>query len=152
MVIVFDLDGTLANLEHRLHYINIDSNWPAFYRACKDDKPIWPLISVCREMCRTHWVEIWSGRSDEVRAITVSWLAAHGLVGVDDPSEPYGRYRALRMRPTGSNMQDSMLKGKWFDELPTALKPELAFDDREQMVRMWRSKGVLCAQVAEGKY
>jgi len=33
-VYVFDLDGTLANIDHRLHFIKTKpKNWPAFFEA-----------------------------------------------------------------------------------------------------------------------
>lgn len=36
--IIVDLDGTLANIDHRLHYIKQNKpDWNAFYGACKDD-------------------------------------------------------------------------------------------------------------------
>jgi len=30
--------------------------------------------------------------------------------------------------------------------------PELAIDDRRRVVDMWRSEGLVCAQVAEGEF
>ena len=39
-IIIFDLDGTLALIEHRVHHITAETpDWQAFYAACVDDLP-----------------------------------------------------------------------------------------------------------------
>ena len=39
--IICDIDGTLADLHHRLHHIkNGNKNWDAFFAEVKDDLPI----------------------------------------------------------------------------------------------------------------
>lgn len=148
MIIAFDLDGTLANIEHRLHFIQSPKkDWPAFYRACPDDKPT-PLVDVALALMfesahpEPMHVEIWSGRSDMVRVETVDWLACHGLT----------EYTLLRMRKDGDYRQDAIVKAEWFDALAVQDRPTLAFDDRQQVVDMWRSRGVICCQVAPGNF
>lgn len=143
MIVAFDLDGTLADITHRLHFIqHKPPDWPAFYRACVYDVPVNRVIRIAEAMYNAgHTVEIWSGRSDEVKSETTTWLASQGV-----------KYHTLRMRKAGDYRQDALIKGEWFDTLEVQCRPTLAFDDRQQVVDMWRSKGVLCAQVAEGKF
>ena len=46
-ICIFDIDGTLANCDHRLHYIkNKPKNWEAFYNECMDDLVIWPVAEM----------------------------------------------------------------------------------------------------------
>ena len=76
---IFDLDGTLALIEHRRKYVERprgEQDWKAFYAACVDDRPNCPVIDTM-ERLRRAGADIWifSGRSDEVRAQTVKWLA-----------------------------------------------------------------------------
>jgi phosphoglycolate phosphatase-like HAD superfamily hydrolase len=144
--LIFDLDGTLANIEHRLHLIRPPrGNWPAFFRACVDDLPNEPICETLRMFASdaNHHVEIWSGRSDEVHQQTVEWLAKHGL-----------NYRRLRMRRARDNRKDAVVKSEWLDAYIAEFGklPDLIFDDRAQVVAMWRSRGVLCAQVADGEF
>jgi hypothetical protein len=143
MIVAFDLDGTLCNIEHRLHYIhNKPSNWPAFFRACVDDKPVFPIIRVAEAMWNAgHTIELWSGRSDVVREQTEACLKEWGV-----------KYHILRMRRDGDYRADNVVKGEWYDSLAPHEKPALAFDDRQQVVDMWRSRSVLCAQVAPGDF
>jgi hypothetical protein len=143
MIVAFDLDGTLCNIEHRLHYIqDKPSNWPAFFRACVEDKPVYQIIRVAEAMWNAgHTIEIWSGRSDVVRRETETCLESWGV-----------KYHTLRMRKDGDYRADNIVKGEWFDSLKDHERPVLAFDDRRQVVDLWRSKGVLCAQVAPGDF
>jgi hypothetical protein len=152
MFVVFDLDGTLANCDHRIHHIRLpdcpDSEWPrqdwtAFYAACKDDSPIAPVIHVARAMMVTgHRVEIWTGRSDECRAETALWLQRNGLAALS--VRPH-----LRMRPAGDHTADHKLKRSWIDP---DQKPDIIFEDRASVVAMWRAEGIICAQVAPGDF
>lgn len=81
MLVIFDLDGTLADCEHRRHFVaGSRKNWPAFFGACINDELIGHTFSVFAAMVRAgHDVEIWSGRSDEVRRHTELWLRDKGI-------------------------------------------------------------------------
>ena len=142
MIVAFDLDGTLANIEHRLHYIKGEKkDWTGFFLASANDEPIAELIAVQRVLSVWHEVEIWSGRSDEVREMTVEWLKRHGV-----------SYTKLRMRKAGDYRVDWQVKEEWLLALPAHKRPSLAFDDRQQVVDMWRRNGIRCAQVAQGDF
>ena len=143
MNIVFDMDGTLCNIEHRLHLIqNKPKDWPAFFRACVDDKPVLNLLALCSQLILAgNAVDIWSGRSDIVRPQTERWLNQHAI-----------GYRTLRMREDGDYRADDIVKGEWLDAMPREEWPDVAFDDRQRVVDMWRSRGVLCCQVAPGDF
>lgn len=118
-----------------------------FYAACVDDEPIWPVISILQSLrSETYWdVEIWTGRSEEVRKETVQWLRKH-VAWYDD--------KDLRMRPVGDHRHDTVLKAEWYAQLSPADKKRLVatFDDRDRVVQMWRDLGVTCLQVANGKF
>jgi phosphoglycolate phosphatase-like HAD superfamily hydrolase len=138
MFVVFDLDGTLANLDHRLH-LSITKDWRGFFAAVGNDKPIVHAILVAQAMWQAgHRVEIWSGRSDECRAETERWLAL-ALVPYD----------ALLMRTAGDVRPDDVIKQEF---LRGGGQPDLIFDDRDRVVAMWRSLGIPCFQVAKGDF
>ena len=84
-----------------------------------------------------------SGRTDDCRAATEVWLAEH--VGVP--------YEALHMRATGDQRRDSIVKAEIFDrEVRDKYHVVGVFDDRAQVVRMWRALGLTVFQVAEGNF
>lgn len=149
-VIIFDLDGTLALIEHRRHFVEGPGpkNWPAFFKACAGDLPNEPVVKIFLAMWRAHpaEIEIWSGRSDEVRVETELWLDDHvGLL--------YGKRPSLRMRTAGDHTPDHVLKERWLDEtLALGHIVEMVFDDRNRLVEMWRRRGIACLQVADGNF
>ena len=140
-LVVFDLDGTLADVEHRRHLIQKPSRqWDAFFAACTDDTLIEAAALAFRaHRAAGHRVEVWSGRSDAVRAETEDWLGRHGLA----PAR-------LLMRPARDYTPDDDLKEAWLDRSDPA--PSLVYDDRDKVVAMWRRRGVPCFQVAPGDF
>ncbi|GJD57768.1 hypothetical protein [Methylobacterium dankookense] len=142
MFVVFDLDGTLALTAHRAHFLDRPSkekDWRGFYAACDKDEPCHPIIRTLLALDATGAeIEIWSGRSDEVKDKTVAWLGEHGLSHI-----------TIRTRREGDHRPDTVLKTEWLDE---GRKPALVFEDRASVVAMWRARGIVCCQVAPGDF
>lgn len=143
MKIAFDLDGTLADITHRLPLIKPPKkDWPGFFDACVNDTPIFEMVHLCQNLLSCgHTVDIWSGRSDRVRMQTEAWLASC-VPG----------YRTLKMRRDGDYRKDCIVKQEWLSNMGRSEWPDLAFDDRQQVVDMWRSNGIRCLQVAKGDF
>jgi len=145
-IYIFDLDGTLALCEHRLHYIQkTPKDWRAFFAACVDDKPCHPVIRVARLLRKGGAdVQIWTARSDEVREQTQDWICMHNVP-----------YSVLKMRSAGDHRNDDELKAEWLESLVgTPLFSRIAgvFENRKRVVDMWRARGIPCYQVADGDF
>ena len=137
-LVVFDLDGTLADDSERLaHLQEVPKNWKRYFERCAEDLPVWPMIHAASAFWRAGWqVEIWTGRNDSCLDDTVQWLADHDV-----------KYDDLRMRPAHDHRANHELKGEWLDQYP--YPPELIFEDLPDMVAYWRSRGICCCQVAD---
>lgn len=141
---IFDIDGTLADCSHRLPHIQkMPKDWKAFFAAVIDDAPIAHIIGLAVDLHTAGAKIVYvSGRSDECRNETLTWLGQQGL--------PEGR---LYMRKSGDHRDDDILKAELLAELLVdGFKPVMAFDDRNRVVAAWRGNGVPCAQVAEGNF
>jgi hypothetical protein len=148
-IVIADLDGTIALIEHRRHWLDADRHpelasderWRAFFADCPNDLPNIPVINTLWAL-RWSWYEIhiFSGRSDEVRKETVDWLS--------DFQVPYCH---LRMRPAGDFTPDEELKRQWIQEYDLE-QVMCVFDDRQKVVDMWRQLGLTCFQVAPGEF
>lgn len=140
---IFDIDGTLADLSHRLPHIEkTPKDWRSFFAACPDDAPIKHIIILAQDIQHSGAFLVFvSGRSDEVREQTADWLAKQGLRGM------------LYMRKEGDHRPDHQVKVELLAELRAAgHNPIMAFDDRNTVVKMWRELGIPCAQVADGDF
>ena len=149
---IFDLDGTLALIEHRQHILECTDRdkWRRFYAACDLDTANLPVISTL-ELLRKTGAEVWifTGRSGEVRDKTVAWLAAHTSLTNQELDGP-----ALNMRTESNYTPDDVLKKQWLDSMLEVDRQRLVavFEDRDRVVAMWRAAGVPCFQVAPGEF
>ncbi len=141
---LFDIDGTLADLSHRLHHIQKDpKDWDAFFSACPDDAPIEPICELARALSSAAPIILVSGRSERVRMQTDFWIKVRAQV----------LFSALYMRRDGDHRPDNEVKSDLLDQiLADGYRPIMAFEDRTSVVRFWRSRGIPCAQVADGNF
>jgi len=143
-VILFDVDGTLANLSQRLHWIEkMPKNWKKFFEDVPFDQPITDNIEVCNHFYKLGYdVNLFSGRSETCRDATEKWMDRYEVL-----------YNKLYMRPAHERRPDYQVK---FDMLtkhfPDKSKIFAVFDDRDQVVKMWRDNGIRCYQVAFGDF
>ena len=143
----FDLDGTLADGDHRLHHIKKDpKDWATYFAACWADKPIAHNIAILRALSMHYDVFILTGRSDEVREMTMAWLKQY----IPDVSFWHSD---VYMREAGDHRNDDVLKILMLENLKLRGYNVLAaFDDRDRVVAAWRGAGVPCLQVAPGSF
>jgi hypothetical protein len=144
---IFDLDGTIADCEHRRHLISGNKkDWRSFYESCCMDKPIFQVIGIAKSLFNTG-NELWlfSARDDMVIQRTKDWLNENGLMHL---------FSRMRFRKHGDDTPDEQLKRLWLIEMnkPTRDRLVAVFDDRKRVVDMWRANGIFCFQVAEGNY
>lgn len=141
--VIVDIDGTLADNEHRQHFLRQESkDWDSFYAACWDDRPIWPVIMAVQALFKHYAVVLCSGRRESCRQDTMKWLAHYGL-----------HYDELLLRPDGDYVDDALLKKRMLTQLRgQGYAPFLVIDDRQKVVDMWRAEGLVCLQAAPGDF
>lgn len=145
MLVVFDIDGTLANIEHRLDYVRSKpKNWKAFDAGIPNDKVNEPVAEVFDAMVMGgHTVILASGRNERVRIATQDWLRKNS----------FSSYDKLYMRKADDFRNDSIVKREMLDEIVAdyGKKPDMVFDDRPRVVNMWRDAGIFVFDVYQGK-
>ena len=149
-IVIFDLDGTIANIDKRRSlaksWVNNKIDWDIFLdpNIIKDfDVPNMPVVRIADMFAKQDYtIYIMSGRSDATFQTTVDWLSDYGVP-----------YDVLIMRPKKYlYIKDSVLKQKWLDDLGIKDDVFAVFDDRNQVVDMWRKNGLTCFQVADGDF
>lgn len=144
-IVIVDIDGTLANANHRLHHVRTQpKNWPAFFAAAIHDPVNEPVYNWVCALAPTHTVTVVSGRAlDQSQEITVDWLREKNVP-----------YNYLFMRNSYDYREDWLVKSEILRRLPQHLI-DFSIDDRWQVVeKCWRANGVRCYPVSEtdGRY
>lgn len=147
--ILCDIDGTLANLEHRRHYVREGKkDWKGFFGEMDNDtlrEEIWKQVDdtamAAREQGKKVYVFLVSARPETYRKTTEAWL---DRMGIKD-------YTALFMRREGDSRDDSIVKREilnaYFKDKSKIIK---VFDDRPRVIRMWREEGLEVVDVGDG--
>jgi hypothetical protein len=132
-VTVFDLDGVLADVRHRLHYLDErPKNWHGFFAAAVSDPLLEPGKRAVEEALAVGSEVIYvTGRPDRCRGDTVSWLARHGL--------PQGE---LHMRPNRDRRPARFYKAEVISRIATAQDLVAVIDDDDKVVEHLRAMGL----------
>lgn len=151
--VLCDLDGTLALIHGRSPYdaSNCDIK----------DLPNVPVIETILAHYRAGRKIIFcSGREDKYRPETIRFIEKHCLV--DNSNDPKDRdwvpiikpidYQ-LFMRKTDDFRKDAIIKEEIYqNEIEGKYNVLFILDDRNSVCDFWRSKGLVCFQVAPGDF
>lgn len=152
---VWDIDGTLADIQHRKHFVSGSKDWKGFFSAMSGDTirtgvySAYVLMRVGMEANNTRFPDgipsvqiLVSGRPSEYRKETEAWLKANHVTG----------YFALFMRPFNDKRPDTEIKAEIYHKY---IQPHFTvmgvFDDRPSVIRMWRSKGLTVFDCGNGE-
>jgi phosphoglycolate phosphatase-like HAD superfamily hydrolase len=94
---VFDIDGVVADVRHRLHHLRRPNRWSNFFRAAGEDPLLAEGAALVADLAREHEIVWLTGRPDWLRGTTTDWLAEHGLPGTELHMRPEGDYRPARI-------------------------------------------------------
>ena len=144
MLICFDIDGTLANIEHRLDYVRTKpKNWKAFDAGIPNDKVNYPVADVFWALRDKATILLASGRNRRTRKATVEWLNRNS----------FGSYAKLYIRKADDFRSDDIVKDEIIDEIVAdyGKLPDMWFDDRPRVVRAVRSRGIFVFDVYQGE-
>lgn len=144
--ILVDIDGTVANLSHRLHHLD-RKDWDSFFAEAHLDTPIKPTLRLIDNHLADYWygaveseVIFVSARPEHLRSVTQDWLQ-YNLIH-------YNRDVVLLMRPDGDHRPDHIVKEEILDHiLGQGYEIEAVFDDRPSVIDMWKRRGLHVFQV-----
>lgn len=128
---VFDIDGVLADVRHRLHFLEKrPKDWDGFFDAATEDPPLAEGLDLARRSAADHEVVYVTGRPERCRADTTAWFAAHGL--------PPGR---LSMRGGRDRRPARVTKPETLRRLAGQRAVALVVDDDEAVCDAYEAAG-----------
>lgn len=140
-IVIVDIDGTLANVDHRLRFVQQEKkDWKTFFDQMVNDE----VNEWCKTFIKLHRgmgfdVYLFTGRPETHREQTEWWLKKHDI-----------KYDSLEMRRKGDFRPDTVVKSEMLHEVfdtPEARERILYIvDDRQSVVDMWREQGLTCLQ------
>ncbi len=164
--IIFDLDGTLANIDVRRTKSlkpNGKLNWDIFASPTSImdwDTPNLPVIKMAQLFKKDGFkIVIFSGRNDRSFFSTKDWLKINRvpfdlLVMRPDKfkSDSWPIADGNPATPDMRFMPDEILKKAMLDTFVDIDDVFLVVDDRDKVVKMWRDLGLNVFQVAPGDF
>ena len=163
-IVIFDIDGTLADNSHRAIYLNDMKywddtkspprpNWDKFNDPdlMAKDAPIVPMWDILYGLLLTGYTPIFiTGRSGADRVLTSNWLLDRNCLirGACTHMLQMRGFRLL-MRTNGDYRKSSIVKEELFrlNIQMNGMRPSMAFDDSAEDCEMYRSLGILTNQV-----
>ncbi len=144
-IVVFDIDGTIADDSHRQHHLRGEKkNWKLYNESMINDGVIVPVSKLLIELYPNHYIILCTAREEIHRFVTKMWLKNNKLdLFVHD----------LYMRSENDYRPDGIVKVELLNKIREDHgEPWLWFDDRQEVVNALRSAGVRVMQVAPGNF
>lgn len=150
--IIVDIDGTITDISHRLHFIEWEKkDWDGFYSHLSEDKPKQDIIALIKSVYYdedNRWDNLQlifvTWRSDKYFPITDTWLRKHAF--------PYADYKIF-MRKEWDFRQDYEVKKEIYEnEIKDKYDVNYIFEDRDQVVKMYRELWLTVLHVVNGNF
>jgi phosphoglycolate phosphatase-like HAD superfamily hydrolase len=144
-IVVFDIDGTIADDSLRQHHLRGEKkNWKLYNQDAINDEKINHVTKLLIELSVNHIIILCTAREETISDITKEWLKKNKLNKfIND----------LYMRPKGDYRSDGIVKVELLNRIRKEHgEPWLWFDDRQEVVDALRGAGVRVMQVAPGNF
>lgn len=123
-IAVFDIDGVVADVRHRLKYVERKpKNWFAFFAAAKKDSAHPEGVEMVQRLAQDHEIIYVTGRPKHLRDDTEAWLSRNGIGG-----------HQLVMRPGGDRRPAAVVKVELLKDLSQSRVVDLVVDDDAAVV------------------
>lgn len=142
--IIVDLDGTLCDVEHRVHHVKgKNKNWKEFNELMVHDELNHWCFELMDAMTKKGYKILFvTGRGEAYREPTEAWLDKHGV-----------EYEHLFMRALIDYREDSDVKEDiYYNMIEQDYQVLFVIDDRQTVVDRWRKIDLICLQCAPGKF
>jgi len=147
-VVICDIDGTIADLKHRLEHIAKEpKDFETFYSLVSGDTPRIDIIRQVQNLCKETGAKLIfvTGRPERTRDATTRWLYTYIM-----PEDSKMKDVILFMRADGDHRQDVDVKSEIYNRYLKELDIIKVFDDRPCVIKMWKSKLLEVVDVGDG--
>ena len=126
-VILCDIDGTVANNDHRQRFLKEKKDWDGFFSELKNDKPIYSIIDVLnKEHADGKEIVFITGRPERYRYSTTLWL-----------KEYFNFELKILMRKDNDQNNKLIVKKEIFEENFLLNEIDYIIDNDRDLLDMW---------------
>ena len=138
-IILCDIDGTIANNDHRQHFLQGKKDWDGFFSELINDEPIDRIIKKINAYHDAGKNIIFlTGRPERFRYSTTLWL-----------KENFEFEFKLLMRKDSDYRNKLEVKEEIFNENFSSNDIECIFDNDKDLIKMWNEKGIKTVFVSQ---
>lgn len=141
-IIVCDIDGTIADGEHRVHHLKSQpKDWKKYFSLLHLDSPRTEVIDEVFNLSLESGAKVIlvSARPETYRKETIEWLNKYNVT-----------YNALLMRSSNDSREDQIIKREIYNKYLKHYNIIKVFDDRPRVIRMWKEIGLDVKDVGNG--
>jgi phosphoglycolate phosphatase-like HAD superfamily hydrolase len=135
---IFDVDGTLANVDPYLHHVRGDNkDYDAFHESSIGALPNIEVLEMLNNAVSDgHSILVVTSRKEKWRGLTSMWLA-----------KTDARSHALFMRADDDHRQDYEVKKDILDKIVMHWDVVHAVDDNPNVIRLWEENGITTTKI-----
>lgn len=129
--IICDIDGTVADMTHRIHYIRGTGkkDWDKCFSEMDKDKPIENVVSMVIGFAEDYRIAMVTARPERFRRVTEDWLNKNNI-----------HFDLLLMRKDGDKRDDDIIKRELLNKYFNKDNVYLAIDDRVRVIKMYKEE------------
>ena len=136
-IILCDIDGTVANNDHRQHFLEGKKDWDGFFSELVNDLPIQIIIDkVIQEQANGKEIVFLTGRPERYRYSTTLWL-----------KEYFDFEFKLLMRNDGDQRNKLEIKKEIFEKNFKSDEVYCVFENDYELIKMWKELSLLTIEV-----
>lgn len=141
---IFDVDGTLVNVDPVLHHIlnkdrsseSFKKDFDAFHKASLNCDPNKDVVDMVWQVCDNLDVIIVTARKEKYRALTARWLKNNNVP-----------HDALFMRQDDDHREDYEVKKDILVHIQEYWDIKHAVDDHPGIIKLWEENGISTTKI-----
>jgi FMN phosphatase YigB (HAD superfamily) len=139
-VVIFDVDGTLANVDPYIHFVRgLKKDYDAFHEASIDAMPNFEVLQMLNQaVSDRHAILVVTSRKEKWRGLTSMWLAKNNA-----------RSNALFMRADNDYRPDYEVKKDILDKINEYWDVVHAIDDNPNVIRLWQENNIPTTKIGD---
>ena len=136
-IVICDIDGTIANNDHRQHFLKEKKDWDGFFLELHKDEPIFEIIDKVKALEKEgRRIIFLTGRPEKYRQQTEDWLKKYFTFDLE-----------ILMRKDNDRRNKIEIKKELFETHLSSLEIKVIFENDPELIFLWKKLGFIVFEV-----